>query len=96
VTGNMLSSAEQVAAAKAELCTLTGMSPDELSDFVNSSPVTQRVILAGYRNANWTQMPTILSRVVAILTALAPLLPLVEGIGGVLSAAEEVKALFAT
>ena len=87
--------AEEQAYAKyvPELVSLTGMTTQEIDDFLTCSPEQQVVIAQSYRDLDWVQNPDTFGKVLAVLEIIGTIAGVVAGVAGAVTAVSALRAL---
>lgn len=75
------------------IATKTGMSQDELRDFLSCTPDQQELLVKTADNMRWTQSKSTLAEVIVILEPLVTIAGVVSGVAGAAGAVITLKAL---
>ena len=93
----MTQSAEDTAAALlAEASTITGLSVQQLQDWLDETPEDQIDILNGWKaldTIGWTVRPANVARLIAIFTVMGTIAGVVSGVAGAVGAVSALSKL---
>jgi hypothetical protein len=84
---------EQVATLIAKVATLTGMSTQELQDFLSMTPAMQLQAVQTYAGADWVKNRDTLADVISVLEVVGTLAGVVSGVAGAVTAVDALRSL---
>ena len=83
----------EVDAKLTELSTLTGLTVDEVLDFISCEPAQQKLIAQSYADMDWVQSPDTFAKVLEILQTVGLLAGVIGGVAGAAGAVAALRSL---
>jgi hypothetical protein len=87
------SAQERAAVLVAKVATLTGMSVQEVQDFLSMTPAMQNQAVATYAGADWVKNRDTLADVISVLEVIGTLASVVTGLAGAATAVNALRSL---
>ncbi len=84
---------EKVSALLAKAATLTGLSTQELQDFLSMTPEMQKQAVQTYADADWVKNRDTLADVISVLQIIGTIASVVSGVAGAATAVQALRSL---